>query len=246
MKNILVTGSSRGIGRATALALARQTEKVRLFVNYIKEEACARDVVAQIHAMGQDAVAVQADVSDPEQVASLFERIAEYGSLHQLVCNAGIAYGGRLFQDMTYAQWKRIFSVNVDGAFLCIQKALGPMLSAHRGEIVIISSIWGQVGASMEVDYSATKAALIGMTKALAKELSYSGLRVNAICPGAVDTDMLKPLPPAVLEEVVAQTPLGRLGTPEDIASAVVFLLSDRASFVTGQIFSPNGGFVIV
>ena len=165
-------------------------------------------------------------------------------SISDIVNNAGVA-GQALFQDISDELWHRYFSVNVDGAFHTIQAVLPRMLHEHEGCIVNISSIWGLRGASCEVTYAATKAALIGLTRSLAAELAPSGIRVNCVAPGVIRTDMLNALPPAVLPQLAEETPLGRLGTPEDIAEAVAFLADQRASFITGQVLTVDGGFIL-
>ena len=158
--------------------------------------------------------------------------------------NAGVA-GQALFQDITDALWRRYFAVNVDGAFHTIQAVLPHMLREHAGCIVNVSSIWGLRGASCEVTYSATKGALIALTRSLASELAPTGIRVNCVAPGVIKTDMLDALPPEVLPQLAQETPLGRLGTPEDIAAAVSFLADEKASFITGQVLTCDGGFIL-
>ena len=224
-KIALVTGSSRGIGRAAVRKLAAAGYAV--CINYRERQDCADALVEELAAAGQRAMAVQADVS-----------------VRQQVNNAGVA-GQALFQDISDELWHRYFSVNVDGAFHTIQAVLPRMLHEHEGCIVNISSIWGLRGASCEVTYAATKAALIGLTRSLAAELAPSGIRVNCVAPGVIRTDMLNALPPAVLPQLAEETPLGRLGTPEDIAEAVAFLADQRASFITGQVLTVDGGFIL-
>jgi 3-oxoacyl-[acyl-carrier protein] reductase len=186
-----------------------------------------------------------ADVSDRTQVDGMVRRIeAEFGPVSLLVNNAGIA-GQALFQNITDDLWHRYFSVNVDGAFHAIQAVLPYMLREHAGCIINISSIWGLRGASCEVTYSATKAALIGLTRSLAAELAPTHIRVNCVAPGVIRTDMLDALPPEVLPQLAQETPLGRLGTPEDIAAAVAFLSSEEADFITGQVLTSDGGFIL-
>ena len=239
----LVTGSSRGIGRAVAAELARKGWAV--CVNYSVRQDCAEELVRQLESEGCRAMAVQADVSDRAQVNAMVRRVEEaFGPVSLLVNNAGIA-GQVLFQEITDELWHRYFSVNVDGAFHTIQAVLPHMLHEHAGCIVNVSSIWGQRGASCEVTYSCTKAALIGLTRSLAAELAPTQIRVNCVAPGVIRTDMLDALPAEVLPQLAQETPLGRLGTPEDIAHAVAFLASEQANFITGQVLTCDGGFIL-
>ena len=242
-KIALVTGSSRGIGRAVAAELARQGWAV--CINYRVREDCARSLLEQLTAEGCRAMMVQADVSQRDQVEAMVRRVEEtFGPVSLLVNNAGVA-GQALFQDISEELWRRYFSVNVDGAFHTIQAVLPRMLHQHAGCIVNISSIWGQRGASCEVTYSCTKAALIGLTRSLAAELAPSGIRVNAVAPGCIETDMLRTLGEETCRTLAEETPLGAIGTPEDVAEAIWYLSSDAARFVTGQVLAPNGGLVI-
>ena len=239
----LVTGASRGIGRGIALELARQGWAV--CVNYVEHGEAAEKTAADIRALGQNALAVQADVADGgavEAMAHLAER--ELGPISLLVNNAGIA-GQMQFQDITDQQWNRYLSVNLGGARNAIRAVLPGMLSEKRGCIVNISSIWGLRGASCETAYACTKAALIGLTRSLALELAPSGIRVNCVAPGVIDTDMVQVLGRETLRDLAEQTPLGRLGTPEDVAHAVAFFASDQASFLTGQVLGADGGFIV-
>lgn len=242
-KIALVTGSSRGIGRAVADRLAREGWAV--CVNYRVRQDCAEQLVDTLHRSGCRAMAVQADVSVRSQVDDMVRRVEDqFGPVSLLVNNAGVA-GQALFQDVTDELWHRYFSVNVDGAFHTIQAVLPPMLHNHEGCIVNVSSIWGQRGASCEVTYSATKAALIGLTRSLAAELAPTHIRVNCVAPGVIRTDMLDALPPEVLPQLAEETPLRRLGTPEDIARAVCFLAGNEADFITGQVLTVDGGFIL-
>ena len=239
-KIALVTGSSRGIGRAVARRLA--AEGYAVCVNYRVRQDCAMSLVSEITAAGGRAMAVQADVAHRVQVNEMVRRVeGEFGPVSLLVNNAGVA-GQALFQDITDALWHRYFSVNVDGAFHAIQAVLPHMLHEHAGCIVNVSSIWGLRGASCEVTYSATKGALIALTRSLASELAPTGIRVNCVAPGVIKTDMLDALPPEVLPQLAQETPLGRLGTSQDVADAVAFLCSDRASYITGAVLNVNGG----
>lgn len=193
---------------------------------------------------GRRAMAVQADVADRAAVEQMIHTVEDaWGPVDLLVNNAGISLQG-LFQDTTDEQWDRILGVNLTGPRNTIQAVLPAMISAKRGCIVNISSIWGLRGASCEVAYACTKAAIVGMTRSLALELAPSGIRVNAVAPGCIETDMVRVLSPETRAMLVEETPLGRLGTPEDIAHAVAFLASEKASFLTGQILTADGGFI--
>ncbi|MDE6881285.1 MAG: 3-oxoacyl-ACP reductase FabG [Oscillospiraceae bacterium] len=240
-KVAFVTGGSRGIGRAVVRALA--AEGYRVGIDYLQAREQALALEAELRAQGCEALAVQADVADREAITAAIGRVeAAYGPVSLLVNNAGIAQQ-RQFQDITEDFWARIFAVNVNGAFHASQAVLPHMLQEKAGCIVNISSIWGQRGASCEVAYSCTKAALIGLTRSLAMELAPSGIRVNCVAPGVIHTDMVEVLGAETLRELAEQTPMGRLGTPEDIAGAVVYLA--QAPFVTGQVLTADGGFIL-
>ena len=243
MKQVaLVTGASRGIGRAVAARLARDGYAVG--VNYHERRDKAEELVAALTAEGHEAIAIQADVAVRAEVDAMVARVAEvFGPVTLLVNNAGVA-GQALFQDVTDELWERYFAVNLNGARHTIQAVLPSMLHEKAGCIVNVSSIWGQHGASCEVTYSCTKHAIIGLTRSLAMELAPSGIRVNCVAPGVIDTDMVRVLGDETLRDLANQTPLGRLGTPEDIAAAVAFLASDEASFITGQVLTSDGGFI--
>ena len=242
-KIALVTGSSRGIGRAIARELAREGWKV--CINYRVRRDCAESLLEEISAFGGEAMIYGADVSRREEVNAMVAAVKEkWGAVSLLVNNAGVA-GQALFQDVTDELWHRYFSVNVDGAFHAIQAVLPPMLREHAGCIINVSSMWGLRGASCEVTYSCTKAALIAMSRSLALELAPTNIRVNCIAPGVIKTDMLDALPAEVLPQLAEETPLRRLGTPEDIAHLAVFLASDKSSFITGQVITADGGFIV-
>ncbi len=242
-KIALVTGASRGIGRAVAAELARRGWAVAIGCRVRRDKA--EELAAQLTAEGCRAMVCQADVSRRAEVEAMVRAVEDnFGPISLLVNNAGIA-GQSLFQDLTDERWHEFFSVNVDGAFYASRAVLPGMLHAHEGCIVNISSIWGQRGASCEVAYSATKAALIGLTRSLAAELAPSHIRVNCVAPGVIRTDMLDELSPEVLPELAQQTPLGRLGRPEDIAAAVAFLADPAADFITGQVLTCDGGFIL-
>ena len=239
----LVTGSSRGIGRAIAVELARDGWAV--CVNYLEHREAAEDLVRLLRAEGWEAIAVRADVSDRDAVEAMVRTAqAELGPIELLVNNAGISYQG-LFQDTSNEIWDRTLAVNLTGARNAAQAVLPHMLSEKRGCIVNISSMWGLRGASCEVAYACSKAAIIGLTRSLALELAPSGIRVNCVAPGCIETDMVRVLGEETRAMLVEETPLGRLGTPEDIAHAVAFFASEKASFLTGQVLTADGGFIV-
>lgn len=245
MKRVLVTGGSGGIGAAICRAFA--AEGCCLAVHYHHNKTAAEALCEELRqTTHSDAQAFGADLSDSASVGALFDAVQRaYGGLEVLVNNAGTARQ-QLLTDVTDDDWRHMLGVNLDGVFFCCRQALRRfMLPAHRGVICNISSMWGQTGGSCEVSYSAAKAGVIGLTKALAKEVGLSGIRVNCIAPGVIMTDMMKGFDRETLSALREETPLDRLGTPEDVAEAVAFLCSDRASFITGQVLGVNGGFVI-
>ena len=243
MKTALVTGASRGIGRAIALQMAKDGYAVA--VHCLHSEDAAAVVCQEIIHMGRYAKTYVCDVADADAVMNMIQCIStELGEIDVLVNNAGIAQQ-KLFTDITPTEWHRMMAVHVDGAYHTCRACLPAMIRRHRGTIINVASMWGQVGASCEVHYSTAKAALIGLTKALAKEVGPAGVRVNCVAPGVIQTDMLKDFDEATLSALADETPLCRLGTPEDIAYAVSFLVSEQANFITGQVLAPNGGFVI-
>ncbi len=232
MRTVLITGASRGIGAATARAFAALGDKV--IINYNKSE---KEAVALADEIG--GTAIKADVSSVAEVKNMF---AVAGEVDILVNNAGIA-SFSFFDQISDSEWEKIIGTNLTGAFYCSREVIPQMISRKSGAIVNVSSMWGMVGASCEVAYSAAKAGLIGMTKALAKEVGPSGITVNCVAPGAIDTDMNKLLDEDALKSLCEETPLGRLGTAEEVAEAIVFLSQNK--FITGQVISPNGGLVI-
>lgn len=237
-KCVLVTGGSRGIGEAVVRAFAAKGCRVAVGYRNSREraEALAREV---------GGIAVGCHVGDPLQVEKMVDNVLEnFCQLDILVCNAGVAWQG-LLTDMTPRQWREVMETDLDGVFYCCRAVLPHFIKRKAGKIVTLSSMWGQVGASCEVAYSAAKAGVIGFTKALAQEVAPSGITVNCVAPGFISTDMNAALPPEAAEAIRQETPLGRLGTPEDVAAAVVFLASRDADFLTGQVISPNGGLVV-
>ena len=232
MASVVVTGGSRGIGRAIVARYAARGERV--YFLYEKNHEAAKAVAEKT-----GAIPICCDVADGSAVREAFAEISE---VDILVCNAGICWYG-LLTDMKDAQWDRIFDVNVKGIYNCVRAAMPAMLRKHSGSIVTVSSMWGQVGASCEAAYSATKGAVIALTKALAKELGPSGIRVNCVAPGVILTDMCGGVAPEILAELAEEAPVGRNGTPEDVAKAVEALAD--AEFVTGQVLGVSGGLVM-
>lgn len=238
MKTALVTGGSRGIGAAVSRRLA--ADGYRVAVNY-------RAAQSQAEALAEElgGIAVRADVSDSAQVQKMVDTVLEkYCQLDILICNAGVAWQG-LVQDMGDTEWRKVLGTDLDGVFFCCRAALPHMIGRKSGKIVTVSSMWGQVGASCEVAYSAAKAGVIGLTRALAKEVGPSGITVNCVAPGAIDTEMNRNLGPEALAALADETPLGRIGTAGDVAACVSFLCSPSADFITGQVLSANGGLII-
>ncbi len=233
MKKVLITGGTRGIGEAIARLLSEKEYKV--YINYLKSDEKAENLAREI-----GAVPVKADVSSPKETEEMFSKI---GGVDILINNAGIAQQ-KLFTDITSEDWNRMIGVNLTGVFNCTKGALPYMINKKSGCIINISSMWGICGASCEVHYSAAKAGVIGFTKALAKEVGPSGITVNCIAPGMIDTDMNKGFDNETIEMVKEETPLGIIGKPQDIANCVLYLI-EQGQFITGQVISPNGGIVI-
>ena len=232
MATIVITGGSRGIGAAAVELFAGRGDRV--FFLYEKNTDAAAAVAAST-----GATAIQCDVADGAAVRAAFERI---GDVDVLICNAGIMHFG-LMSMMDENAWDRIFDVNVKGIYHCVNAAMPAFLRKHSGSVITVSSMWGQVGASCEAAYSASKGAIIALTKALAQELGPSGIRVNCVAPGVIMTDMCASVDPEVLEEMAEETPVGRNGTPMDVAKAMEYLAN--AEFITGHVLSVNGGYII-
>ena len=232
MKTVVITGGSRGIGAAAVELFAARGDRV--FFLYEKNHEAARAV-----AQATGAEAICCDVADGAAVRAAFDRI---GDVDVLICSAGICWYG-LLSMMEEGDWDRLFAVNVKGVYHCVNAAMPAFLKKQRGCVITVSSMWGQVGASCEAAYSATKGAVIALTKALAKELGPSGIRVNCVAPGVILTDMCANVEPEILEQMAQEAPVGRNGTPMDVAKAMAYLAD--AGFVTGQVLSVNGGYVI-
>jgi 3-oxoacyl-[acyl-carrier protein] reductase len=232
MSTVLITGGSRGIGAAAVELFAARGDAV--YFLYEKDHAAATAVAEKTGAK-----AICCDVADGSAVLTAFTQI---GDVDILVCNAGVCWSG-LLSMMPEADWDRLFDVNVKGIYHCVNAAMPGFLKKHQGCIITVSSMWGQVGASCEVAYSATKGAVIALTKALAKELGPSGIRVNCVAPGVILTDMCGNVEPEILEEMAMEAPVGRNGTTMDVAKAMVYLAD--SDFITGHVLSVNGGYVI-
>ena len=232
MSTVVITGGSRGIGAAAVELFAAKGHRV--FFLYEKNHAAARSVAEKT-----GATAICCDVADAAAVRAAFAQIPD---VDILICNAGLAHYG-LMSHTDEATWDRLFDVNVKGIYLCINAAMPAFLKKQSGCIITVSSMWGQVGSSCEAPYSATKGAVIALTKALAQELGPSGIRVNCVAPGVIETDMCANLDPEIMESLASDTPVGRNGTPGDVAKAMEYL--SEATFVTGQVLPVNGGYII-
>ena len=239
MKTALITGGTKGIGKAVALAFLQRGYEVIL--NYHSDQQTALETQEEFNMLGYCPILLRADVSDELQVKNMFrDFFSIYDRLDVLVNNAGISKI-KVIQDTTVADWNKIFDVNVKSTFLCCREVTNRMVAAGGGSIINISSIWGEVGASCEVAYSASKGAVIAFTKDLAKELAPSNVRVNCVSPGVIDTDMNAHLTGAETEELIESIPVGRIGSPSDVGEAVVFMAEN--GYITGEVLSVGGGF---
>ena len=242
-KTVLITGASRGIGKETAILFAKSGYNV--IINYLNSESSAVALCKQLSLYKIKSIAIKANVSDSTQVRKMVETAKnEFGKIDVLENNAGIAQQ-KLFTDISEQDWDQMFNINIKGMYNCCKEVVPLMVHEKNGKIINVSSIWGITGASCEVHYSASKAAVIGFTKALAKELGPSNINVNCVAPGIIDTDMNNCIDEKTLDILKDETPLGTIGTCNDIAQTILFLASNNASFITGQVISPNGGFII-
>ena len=238
MKNVLINGGSRGIGAAMVRAFSEKGYKVAFTYNTSREDAEALSIET-------GALAIKADSSSESEVANAVNIVKKnIGNVEILINNAAVS-SFSLFTDITLEEWNAMFGVNVNGAFLYSKYVLPAMINNKSGRIINITSMWGIVGSSCEVHYSATKAAIIGMTKALAKELGPSGITVNAIAPGVIRTDMNKNISESDMETLREETPLMRIGEPSDVAGAALFLAGEDASYITGEVMNVSGGFIM-
>ena len=241
-KSVLIFGGSRGIGAATALYFAEKGYKVA--ITYNNSGYAAKIMQQNITANGGEFIVIPCDVTSSVQVDSAIKQaVSAFGRLDAVINNAGIAEQ-KLITDVTDTDWKKMLNTNLSGVFYACRSAAKVMVNQKNGSIVNVSSIWGITGASCEVAYSGTKAGIIGLTKALAKELGPSNVRVNCVAPGVIDTEMNSNLDIGALADLADETPLGRIGTTEEVAKAIYYLAND-ADFITGQVLSPNGGIVI-
>lgn len=242
MRTAIVTGGAKGIGAAAVRLLCQRGLRVAIHYHTSEEKALA--LSSFLVSKGYDAFPVRADVTDPRQVENMVQTvISRCGSLDVLVNNAGVDHW-QLFDTVTDEQWRQVIDADLTGVFHCCRAALPQMLRQKYGRIVNVASVWGQVGASCEAVYSAAKAGVIGLTKALAKETALSGITVNCVSPGAIATDMMKRFTEAETAAFCEEIPMGRLGTPEEAAQAIAFFASEEASYVTGQVLGVNGGMV--
>ncbi len=243
MKTAIITGGATGIGAAISSLLAENG--YNCVIAYNKSQNKADCLCKELLEMNYSAVSFRCDVTDAKSVKALFDfTVNKYGTIDLLVSNAGIAEQ-KLFTDITDEDWSKMITTNLTGCFNCCREASRVMIPNHKGNIINISSMWGVVGASCEVHYSAAKAGVIGLTKALAKELAPSNIRVNCVAPGVIKTSMIENISNDDINNLINETPLSRLGTPNDVAEAVLFFASEKSSFITGQVLSVDGGFIL-
>lgn len=244
MKTVLITGGAKGVGRRIAIDFAK--EGYNVFINYNKSEQQAKDLEKDLSEKECNVCIYKADITNRDEVDKMIDFcISKFGGVDVLVNNAGICKY-ELFTEFKMEDFKKMIDTNLGGTFNITQSVLKKyMINKKDGSIINISSIWGLVGGSCEVVYSMTKAGIIGMTKALAKELSLSNIRVNAVAPGCINTDMLKDFSEDELEQIKSEIPLNKIGEPEDVSNVVLFLASNKSKYITGQVISPNGGMVI-
>jgi len=241
-QTVLITGASRGIGAAIAYRFA--SIGMNVVIHYLQSHELANEVARSCMQYGSKVMTVTADLQSKEQIDKMVEKLQSYGMLPDiLINNAGISHYG-LLSDVTEEDWDRVMSINLKAPFLCSQAFLPHMISQKYGRIINVSSIWGIAGASCEVVYSTAKGGINAFTKALAKELAPSGVTVNAVAPGAVDTDMMQMFDAAEKNDIENDIPMGRFAMPDEIASLVYFLALPESSYITGQIISPNGGWL--
>lgn len=242
--SVLITGASRGIGAACARRFARAGWNVG--INYFHSYQQAMELTQELRELGVQAVAIKGDVSQAQQAAEMVAAAErEFGALDALVCNAGVAGVQALLTDLTDEQWRWTAGTNLDGVVYTMRAAIPGMVRRQNGSIVTVSSMWGLTGGSCEAAYSACKAGVIGLTRAMAKELGPSHIRVNCVAPGVIDTEMNAHLTSQDMQALAEETPLGRIGTPEDVAESIFFLAGSCSSFVTGQVLAVDGGMVI-
>jgi 3-oxoacyl-[acyl-carrier protein] reductase len=242
-RTTLVTGGSRGIGRAVAIALAEEGADVA--INYVSSEAAARDVAEHIKKMGRRAILAQADVSDyPDTFRMAQDVLREFGHLDILVNNAGIN-SDKTFTKMDHASWRKVLGTNLDGVFNCTKVFVDQMLQQGYGRVVNMTSVIGQIGNFGQANYAASKAGVAAFTKSLAKELAGKGITVNAVAPGFIETEMVAGIPDKVKDRLLAQIPLKRFGTAEEVARAIVYIVSPDGDYITGAELSINGGLLM-